>query len=63
MFCKNCRRHYNEDDPEYLQWMDKNSGYCDEECQSEGEFIAKYGEDAYREKIEMDAELEDMQRR
>jgi transcription elongation factor Elf1 len=58
MFCKNCRRHYNENDPEYLRWMDADSGYCDAGCENKGEFIAQYGEQAYREQIEMGEELE-----
>ena len=58
MFCKNCGRHYYENDPEFLKWMDANSEYCDSDCEAEGEFIAKYGEQAYREQLEMDDELD-----
>jgi len=58
MFCKNCRRHYNEDDPEYLIWMDGDSGYCSFSCESESEFIAKYGEQAYKDSIELEEDYD-----
>ena len=38
--------------------MDNESGYCDSDCELEGEFIAQYGERVYKEQLEADDELD-----
>jgi hypothetical protein len=58
MQCDNCGRFFDNTDSEFIKWMGSNSAYCGEDCEMEGEFIKKHGEEEFKKSLEQEYEDE-----